>query len=974
MKRKTLILTLVAVLIFSLCLPLLSAPVEPLVSPIYVYTAEDLHNVRNNLSAQYIQMADIDLSGSPWSDGAGWIPIGDDIAAFTGTYDGNGFAIANLTIHQPGVSQMGLFGITVSSADVQLRNISLTNATVTGSSYVGGLVGNALGPIENCTVSGNFIGDFYVGGLVGRSQKPIKDSFAFADVRGTAKVGGLVGAHEYSVMTHCDSEGQVQAEEYAGGLIGYCQGSITRSYSSAEVSGLRYLGGLAGITDNNEARVTRCGASGTVTSSFIADNESFAGGLIGWSGSPLYDSYALGAVTGAMSVGGLVGYQPSAPVARCIAEGNVIGQNYVGGLIGRIYTSNIVDSRAYGAVNGKQYVGGLVGWQNPVTETSTISYCSAFGSVVGEHGVGGLVGENNGSVIGCFAQGAVAGLSRIGGLTGNAGGLVQNSKAQGSVSGRTQAGGLIGSSTAQSVIRSSHATGSVSGYQFLGGLVGEANGSIYCSSAAGTVTAEADGGLRDFNYVGGLVGASLSTCTITSSFAQGNVSGNHYIGGLVGSSRGDIWTSYALGNVSGQSYVGGLCGEASGANPINKEIYHCYAAGNVIGSGTTPIVGGLIGQMSKDVIVTNAYYDSTKSGQSDTGRGTPRTTAELVAGVPSSTIYYEWSPSIWRFDPITQYPWHQYNHPVRIPVERLFGANRYLTAVNVSQMGWSECQNEAKTVILAVGTNFPDSLAGVTLAFALNAPILLTSKDALPASTKSEIQRLGAKQVIILGGTGAVSKTVADDVSTIPGISVRRIAGENRYDTARLIAMRSELNYDSIFLASGLDFPDALSAAAYAARRGQPILLTGKTQLSNSVKLLLQAKPEIRNILVVGGPGAIADSVLAELAALGYGTERIYGANRYETSLALADLLWLNESSEIFLATGTNFPDALAGGVLAAKGSGGVLLVRNTAVSVPSTVIDFMRDHTIRTGLILGGASAVTHELEMDLWQLLTEK
>ena len=973
-RKKSLILTLVSVLLLSLCLPLPAAPIQTLVGPIYVYSAGDLNNVRNNLTAQYIQMADIDLSGSPWSDGTGWVPIGNDIAAFTGTYDGNGFNIANLTINQPGVSQQGLFGITVSTANVQLSNISLSNASVTGSSYVGGLVGNALGPVENCSVSGSFSGDSYVGGLVGRSQKPIKDCFAFANVQGTAKVGGLVGAHEYSTMTNCDSEGQVQAEEYAGGLIGHCMGSIVTSHSSADVSGLRYAGGLAGMTDNSEARVTRCGASGTVTSSLAADNESYAGGLIGWSGSPLFDSYALGDVIGAMSVGGLVGYQPSAPVARCIAEGNVTGQNYVGGLIGRIYSSNILGSRAYGAVTGKLFVGGLVGWQNPVTETSTISYCSAFGAVSGEHNVGGLIGENNGSIINCYAKGTVAGLSRTGGLTGSIGGLVQNSQAHGSVSARMQTGGLTGYSTAQSTIRSSHAFGSVDGYQFLGGLVGEANGPILCSSAAGAVTAQADGAMRDFNYVGGLVGISHSACTITSSFAQGAVAGNRYIGGLVGLSSGNIYASYALGNVTGESYIGGLCGQANGSNPIVKDISHCYSTGTVTGSGTNPIVGGLIGEMSKDVLVTSAYYDSTTSGQSDTGRGAPRTTAELVTGVPSTAVFYEWSADLWRFDPSNQYPWHLYNRPQRIPVERISGTNRYLTAVNVSQMGWPECQEGAKKVILAVGTNFPDSLAGVTLALQLNAPILLTGKDTLPPSTKAEIQRLGAEQVIILGGTGAVSEAVADDVRTIPGVSVRRIAGENRYDTARLIAMRSELNYDSIFLASGLDFPDALSAAAYAARRGQPILLTGKTALSDSVKLLLQAKPGIRNILVVGGPGAIADSVLTELSALGYGAERVFGTNRYETSLALAELLWLDESSEVFLATGTNFPDALAGGVLAAKGSGGVLLVRNTAVSVPDPVANFMGARAIRTGLILGGATAVSNELEMDLWQLLTVK
>jgi putative cell wall-binding protein len=307
-------------------------------------------------------------------------------------------------------------------------------------------------------------------------------------------------------------------------------------------------------------------------------------------------------------------------------------------------------------------------------------------------------------------------------------------------------------------------------------------------------------------------------------------------------------------------------------------------------------------------------------------------------------------------------------------VERLAGSNRYSTAVSISQMGWPDCQGGSDTVILAVGSNFPDSLSGVTLAYKLDAPILLTAKDTLSAPARAEIERLQAKHVIILGGVGAVSNAVVSDLNSIAGIqTVSRIAGADRYQTAREIAMHTSLDYSAIYLASGLTFPDALSAAAYAAKQGRPIMLNGKTTLSGSVKTLLAAKPEIKLVVIVGGPGAIADSVIDELHALGTGltVQRISGSDRYETSLKLASYLWDEGGKDIFLATGANFPDALAGGVLAAKHSSCVLLVRSTAQSVPSAIATLMDELSIEGGLILGGTSAITATLEADLYQKL---
>ncbi len=983
-KKTVYSLLLLIVLTTNMILPVLaeqaSAPesIGMMADPIEIHTAQDLDNVRNNMSGSYILMADIDLGVSPWNEGNGWIPIGTEINPFTGVFDGNDHVIYNLTINRSDLNEAGLFGVTGNSTNPQLFDLTLFGVSIAANDSTGGLAGRAGGPIDNCSVSGVVVGGYMVGGLVGKGEKYILNSTSNTAVRGTDRVGGLVGSMGNYTITDCAANGTVLADDYGGGLVGYTIGSVRNSHASVEVTGNYYLGGLIGSSNNMDREIFGCSASGLVTSGVIGEKESYTGGLIGWSISPVTQSQAHGDVYGAYETGGLVGHQSLSHIMHSRADGHVTGNHYVGGLVGNLQQCDVRFSSASGHISGAAYVGGLVGRQDPGTGLSTIDSCTAMGNVSAGSGiVGGLVGRISGPatttrVTNSRAYGSASAINYAGGLAGFSDGLIQNSNAYGSAE-ASNAGGLVGAMSELGMVLNCHAFGDVSGPSTLGGLVGYTSSPIACSSAHGTVSA---GGSNpeSQNFIGGLVGRTSDLSSISSSYATGNVSGYWQVGGLVGDSNGDIWNSYALGSVYGHSYIGGLCGTAFGSDPIVKDIFHCYSAGSVFGSSSGTFIGGLIGYTALAVNLTNSYYDMNTSGQPDTGVGDPRTTAEMITAYPSDTIYTDWSLDIWRFDPDSEYPWHQYNKPPHIPVDRIAGSNRYTTAVRISEMGWGDCQGGSDTVILSVGTNFPDSLAGVPLAYRLHAPILLTAKDTLPASTLSEIQRLGASKVIILGGTGAVSETVVDQVEAISGVAeIRRIAGSNRYDTAMQIAMESSLDgYDTIYLASGLDFPDALSAAAFAAQRGRPILLTGKTALSASVKTLLENKTKIRTVVIVGGTSAISDDVVAELNSMGLDVQRIAGANRYETSLHVANAAW-QDGQEIFLATGTNFPDALAGGVLAALNRGGVVLVRSTATTVPDSIIDFIDSHSITSGRILGGLSAVSGEMEFNLSTLLSQ-
>ncbi|MDD4402138.1 MAG: cell wall-binding repeat-containing protein, partial [Desulfitobacteriaceae bacterium] len=293
-------------------------------------------------------------------------------------------------------------------------------------------------------------------------------------------------------------------------------------------------------------------------------------------------------------------------------------------------------------------------------------------------------------------------------------------------------------------------------------------------------------------------------------------------------------------------------------------------------------------------------------------------------------------------------------------VDRIAGNNRFGTAVAISQEGWETSDQ----VVLARGDEFADALAGVPLAYSLDAPILLTHSNRLPDSTRQEIIDLKAKNVIILGGEGAISKAVENDLVKM-GLTIDRINGANRYDTAGQIAKRMKAagTYKGkIIVASGSDFPDALAASAYAARLGYPIILCPNNRIpSASQSAIDELNPEAAYVL--GGPTIINDGVMDKLPS----PKRIYGKNRYGTATELAKE-FKPGNIRYFVATGLDFADAVAGGVLAAKNDAGLLLVSR---AVPSTVIDYTANYPVRLATIFGGPGAVSEETEIELEKLL---
>ena len=293
-----------------------------------------------------------------------------------------------------------------------------------------------------------------------------------------------------------------------------------------------------------------------------------------------------------------------------------------------------------------------------------------------------------------------------------------------------------------------------------------------------------------------------------------------------------------------------------------------------------------------------------------------------------------------------------------LEVKRLSGSNRYETAVSISKRSYTSAQ----TVVLASGEKYADALAGVPLAYKNNAPILLTPSKSLATVTLNEIKRLGAKKVIILGGTGAVSAGVEKKLKN-NSLTVERLNGKTRYGTAVKIAKSISLSPYNVFFAYGDDYADALSASSVAALRSAPIIYLQKgdepdAETAEYLKELYR-RGGVYDGWIIGGTGVISSAMEGNVKqALNKTTiKRLPGANRYTTCVAVnkefADLL---SGGCITVATGRNFPDALAGGVFAASRAAAVCLA-DGSLSTEQTA--YLKAKSADRIFVLGGTGAV---------------
>jgi len=276
-------------------------------------------------------------------------------------------------------------------------------------------------------------------------------------------------------------------------------------------------------------------------------------------------------------------------------------------------------------------------------------------------------------------------------------------------------------------------------------------------------------------------------------------------------------------------------------------------------------------------------------------------------------------------------------------VDRISGSDRYATAAAISQAEFPT--GGAPAVVLARGDDYPDALVGAPLAAAKNAPLLLTTGPTMPAVTQTELQRVLAPggTVYVLGGTSAVPTSVAFILGQM-GYKVVRYAGADRFATA--VAVAAGLgNPNKVFLASATNFPDALAAGPAAHLEGGAVLLTDGNAMVSWTAEYLTAHPG--TVYAIGGPAAAADPSATPLI----------GADRYATAAAVASKFFTNPTT-VGIATGLNYPDALAGGAMLAK-QGAPLLLATATVLPTSTSAYLTSQKTTVTGVQLFGGSSV---------------
>lgn len=321
--------------------------------------------------------------------------------------------------------------------------------------------------------------------------------------------------------------------------------------------------------------------------------------------------------------------------------------------------------------------------------------------------------------------------------------------------------------------------------------------------------------------------------------------------------------------------------------------------------------------------------------------------------------------------------------------EQIAGTDRYATAVAISQRGWPDGAGAANAVILATGANYPDALAAAPLAGKLDAPVLLIGAKTVHPTVAAELRRLYSGRTsatfYVVGGQGAIPDAIVNEYAAllspegIAEVQVKRLGGANRYDTARSIALEvgntaTGTFADTAIIVSGANYPDALAMGPVAAKMGVPILPVSGSVPPEIGDALSQLG--IKHCIIVGGTSVVNTAIEDSLEAAGYrvngvpdGTDnvdtRLAGTSRYSTALLAMKFsiaMAAFDDSYLYVATGRNWPDALALAGASGKVSSPLLLLDGTDLvySVPSAEYLISRRESAPSLGFVGGDSAVS--------------
>ncbi len=442
----------------------------------YISTAEDLLNMNDG---HYYELTnDIDLAGMEWRG-----------APFYGVFDGNGYAIKNMSYVGTVTNRDAYLGLFTEASGV-IKNLNIENARfivkqeVTDGSddraYVvkfGSIAAHAgdMLVIDNCHLDENsYINIDYINYVLS-SNKYGSDSSC---------IGGLIGwgGGNYGRISNCTNNGYIAGYGIVGGVAGIFS-NIINCTNNGTVMGSGYIGGIIGSAEDYEIGgiLSGCVNNGTVTG-----QQNVVGGIAGRTYVSIVDCTNYGDVTGTEYIGGIAGRinnQALNFISKCINHGSITGTDYVGGIVGTAIRVN--NCTNYGDVVGEYvYIGGIAGY------VREISNCTNYGHVAGDEtdkygentdSVGGIAGRanlatncnNNGLVTGQWNVGGIIGIGYYNNNTDTAEAVITNCINNGSVKAtKDYVGSIVGlGSTAASI---SHCVniGSISGRNSTGAIAG----------------------------------------------------------------------------------------------------------------------------------------------------------------------------------------------------------------------------------------------------------------------------------------------------------------------------------------------------------------------------------------------------------------------------------------------------------------------------------------------------------------------
>ncbi|MGX5681584.1 cell wall-binding repeat-containing protein [Schumannella luteola] len=272
-----------------------------------------------------------------------------------------------------------------------------------------------------------------------------------------------------------------------------------------------------------------------------------------------------------------------------------------------------------------------------------------------------------------------------------------------------------------------------------------------------------------------------------------------------------------------------------------------------------------------------------------------------------------------------------------VPYTRVAGADRFQTS---AQIALAYDSTSTDYVFLASGLKYPDALSAGPAAAAFDAPLLLTLPDSVPSSVAAQIQRIDPGHIVVVGSSATISDSVITQLQAlVPGVDVDRVAGADRFATSRELARYAfgEVGAESVWVATGLNFPDALSASAVGGAFGLPVILVnGGASSVDAATADLLSELRVVGVNIAGGTPSVSEAMadsIEDLAVVQY-VNRIAGADRYATSQLINMTYNTRPAEDVYLAVGTGFADALSGAALAARDRAPLFVVPNNCVPV----------------------------------------